>query len=100
MLLTRARFFSMSLLTEKAAAWALAIFRGDSPVGHSYCLFISEMSTDFDHPLQGIDSQLPFSVKGLGQLRITLSTFAFWPLSADGTNLLYKGFFVMDYAKS
>lgn len=95
----------MSLLTEKAAAWALAIFRGDSPVGHSYCLFISEMSRDFDHPLQGIDSQLPCSVispsvKGLGQLRITLSTFAFWPLSADGTNLLYKGFFVVDYAKS
>lgn len=43
----------MSLLSDKAAAWSLAISRGNSPVCHSNQQFISEMLRVFDHPLQG-----------------------------------------------
>lgn len=45
--------FIMSLLCEKASAWAVAIAKGDSPICRSFQSFSTEMLRVFDHPLQG-----------------------------------------------
>ena len=45
--------FIMSLLCEKASAWAVAIAKSDSPICQSFPSFTAEMLRVFDHPLQG-----------------------------------------------
>ena len=45
--------FIMSLLSDKAAAWALAISNSNSPISHSLQSFTAEMRKVFDHPVRG-----------------------------------------------
>ena len=45
--------FIMSLLSDKAAAWALAISNSNSPISQSLSSFTAEMRRVFDHPVRG-----------------------------------------------
>ena len=49
--------FIMSLLSEKASAWAVAVSKNNSPIFQSFTSFTAEMLKVFDHPLQGKGSQ-------------------------------------------
>ena len=44
--------FVMSLLSERAAAWAVAISRSNSPICFSFSSFTEEFLKVFDHPLR------------------------------------------------
>lgn len=43
----------MSLLTDHASSWALAVSFNMSAVTHSYHTFVTETWKVFDHPVQG-----------------------------------------------
>lgn len=84
--------FMSDSLTEKA--WKLT-----SRPRLLFFLFTCEMTKVFDGPLHPGINYSP-SVKGQGQPRITVSTSAFWLLSADGPNQHSMRFFGMDYVRS
>lgn len=98
---TSKTIFMSDLLTEKVACLGSRSFTMEPHQSATPIVFFftSEMTKVFDGPLQPGVNYSP-SVKGQGQPRITVSTSAFWPLSAVGPNPHSMRFFGMDYVRN
>lgn len=75
--------FIMSLLSNKASAWAVALVESSSPVCNSLGLFTAEMRKVFDHPLQSKEASSRLLSLRQGSSSVTSYSIDFRILAAE-----------------